>query len=221
MLVLQTLHRGEQHGYGISQAIGAGTGDVLRVETGSLYPALHRLEKRRLIKATWRHRSQPARQILRPDTGGFASSRTRRVAMARTGSGARGHEPPSSSRRLAMAWSDLFARRPNDAEVDEEIRSHLALAAQDYLERGESPDRACRSAQRDLGHAPLIREDVRAVWPAVGRCHATGCRLCGPQHASPTGSYRGRGPDAHDWDRCQYGHLLSRERRAAQTAQRR
>lgn len=54
MLVLQTLHRGEQHGYGISQAICAGTHDVLRVETGSLYPALHRLEKRRLIKSAWR-----------------------------------------------------------------------------------------------------------------------------------------------------------------------
>jgi PadR family transcriptional regulator, regulatory protein PadR len=54
MLVLRTLRRGEQHGYGISQAIAAGTGDVLHVETGSLYPALHRLEKRRLIKANWK-----------------------------------------------------------------------------------------------------------------------------------------------------------------------
>jgi PadR family transcriptional regulator PadR len=54
LLVLQTLRRGEQHGYGISQAICSGTRDVLRVETGSLYPALHRLEKRRLIKAEWK-----------------------------------------------------------------------------------------------------------------------------------------------------------------------
>jgi putative ABC transport system permease protein len=63
-----------------------------------------------------------------------------------------------------MAWSDLFTRRRKDADIDEEIRSHLALAAQDHLERGQSADQARRSARRDLGHVPLIREDVRAVW---------------------------------------------------------
>ena len=54
MLILQTLRRGEQHGYGITRAIQTGTQDVLRVETGSLYPALHRLEKRQLIRSTWK-----------------------------------------------------------------------------------------------------------------------------------------------------------------------
>ena len=46
MIILQTLRWGPQHGYAISQAIRSGSGDVLQVETGSLYPALHRLEKR-------------------------------------------------------------------------------------------------------------------------------------------------------------------------------
>jgi PadR family transcriptional regulator PadR len=54
MLVLQTLRWGAQHGYGISQAIRVGSNEVLRVETGSLYPALHRLEKRRWIKSEWK-----------------------------------------------------------------------------------------------------------------------------------------------------------------------
>jgi PadR family transcriptional regulator PadR len=54
MLVLQTLRWGAQHGYGLSQAIRSGSNDVLRVETGSLYPALHRLEKRGLIAAEWK-----------------------------------------------------------------------------------------------------------------------------------------------------------------------
>ena len=54
MLILQTLRWGAQHGYGISQAIRAGSGDVLQVETGSLYPALHRLEKQKWIKSEWR-----------------------------------------------------------------------------------------------------------------------------------------------------------------------
>src|SRR5229473_4871568 len=54
MLILQTLRWGAQHGYGIGQAIRSGSGDVLQVETGSLYPALHRLEKQGWIKAEWR-----------------------------------------------------------------------------------------------------------------------------------------------------------------------
>jgi transcriptional regulator len=54
LLILQTLRWGPQHGYGISQAIRAGSGEVLQVETGSLYPALHRLERRGWVKAEWR-----------------------------------------------------------------------------------------------------------------------------------------------------------------------
>lgn len=54
MLILQTLLWGAQHGYGIGQAIRSGSGDVLQVETGSLYPALHRLEKQGWIKSEWR-----------------------------------------------------------------------------------------------------------------------------------------------------------------------
>src|SRR5437016_3176061 len=54
LLILQTLRWGEQHGYGISQAIRTGSNELLRVETGSLYPALHRLEKRRFIKPEWK-----------------------------------------------------------------------------------------------------------------------------------------------------------------------
>ena len=54
MLILQTLRWGPAHGYSIAQAIRAGSRDVFRVETGSLYPALHRLEKRRLVRAEWR-----------------------------------------------------------------------------------------------------------------------------------------------------------------------
>jgi len=54
MLILKTLQWGEQHGYGISQAIRANSRDVLQVETGSLYPALHRLERQGWVKAEWK-----------------------------------------------------------------------------------------------------------------------------------------------------------------------
>src|SRR5918997_741249 len=54
LLVLQTLQWGPQHGYGISQAIRTNSGDVLRVDTGSLYPALHRLERQKWVSSEWK-----------------------------------------------------------------------------------------------------------------------------------------------------------------------
>lgn len=54
MLILRTLLWGPQHGYAIGQTIGAQSSAVLRVETGSLYPALQRLEKRGWVTAEWR-----------------------------------------------------------------------------------------------------------------------------------------------------------------------
>lgn len=54
LLILQTLRWGPQHGYGISLAIRANSGEVLQVDTGSLYPALHRLERQKWIAADWK-----------------------------------------------------------------------------------------------------------------------------------------------------------------------
>ena len=53
LLVLQTLLWGPQHGFGISRTIRANSGDLLQVDAGSLYPALHRLEKQKWIDADW------------------------------------------------------------------------------------------------------------------------------------------------------------------------
>jgi PadR family transcriptional regulator, regulatory protein PadR len=53
MLILQTLQWGPQHGYGITQAIRTQSSEALQVETGSLYPALHRLERQGWVKAEW------------------------------------------------------------------------------------------------------------------------------------------------------------------------
>jgi transcriptional regulator len=52
-IVLQTLRWGPQHGFGIGQQIRANSSDALQVDTGSLYPALHRLERAKLIDASW------------------------------------------------------------------------------------------------------------------------------------------------------------------------
>lgn len=54
MLILRTLQWGPQHGYGIGNAIRVSSGELLRIETGSLYPALHRLEKQGWVKSEWK-----------------------------------------------------------------------------------------------------------------------------------------------------------------------
>ena len=53
LLVLKTLAWGPTHGYGVARWIQHITDDVLTVEEGSLYPSLHRLEKRGLVKSSW------------------------------------------------------------------------------------------------------------------------------------------------------------------------
>jgi PadR family transcriptional regulator, regulatory protein PadR len=53
MLILKALTRGAMHGYAVMEFIQQTSEDVLRVEEGALYPALHRLELRGLLKAAW------------------------------------------------------------------------------------------------------------------------------------------------------------------------
>jgi transcriptional regulator len=80
LLILQTLRWGRQHGYGISQALRASSGDVLQVDTGSLYPALHRLERRKWISAEWR----VSENHQRVKTYGLTAAGRRRLAAERS-----------------------------------------------------------------------------------------------------------------------------------------
>ena len=53
MLILKALMRGSMHGYGVAEWIEQTSQQVLKVEEGALYPALHRMELRGLLKARW------------------------------------------------------------------------------------------------------------------------------------------------------------------------
>jgi PadR family transcriptional regulator PadR len=53
LLILKSLERGAMHGYGVAEWIHESSQDVLRIEEGALYPALHRLELRGLLSAQW------------------------------------------------------------------------------------------------------------------------------------------------------------------------
>jgi DNA-binding PadR family transcriptional regulator len=76
---------GPQHGYAISQIIRAHSSEALRVETGSLYPALHRLQKQKLVKSAWGTTDAKQREVLHVDAGGQATvaARARSVGAVR------------------------------------------------------------------------------------------------------------------------------------------
>jgi transcriptional regulator len=54
MMILRTLQWGAQHGHGVGLAIRTSSQDVLQIERGSLYPALHRLERQGWIESEWK-----------------------------------------------------------------------------------------------------------------------------------------------------------------------
>jgi hypothetical protein len=54
--------------------------------------------------------------------------------------------------------------RPDDRELDDEIRGHLALSVKERIENGENPEAARLAAMREFGYVPAIRESMRRVW---------------------------------------------------------
>jgi hypothetical protein len=54
--------------------------------------------------------------------------------------------------------------RPDDRELDDEIRGHLALSVKERIERGEDPEAARLAALREFGYVPAIRDSMRRVW---------------------------------------------------------
>src|SRR6266568_954875 len=81
LLILQTLQWGPQHGYSITQAIRIQSDDRLQVDTGSLYPALHRLERQGWIAAVWKQSDNNQRtrvyRLTRSGRKQLASERSR------------------------------------------------------------------------------------------------------------------------------------------------
>jgi len=100
MLVLEQLKWGPNHGYGISQALREHSGEFLQVDAGSLYPALHRLERQKLVVATWE-----------------TSERKQRTRVYRLTAAGRRHLAGARSRweQMAAAIGSVLNRRRESA----------------------------------------------------------------------------------------------------------
>ena len=160
MLILRTLQWGPRHGHGIGQAIHQQSDDLLKVETGSLYPALHRLEKRGWLQSAWglSEANQRAKFYRLTAAGKAQLSRERDRWSQLVHAIGRIMNPASAGEE----WID--AMRPDDRDIDAEIRGHLALAIRERIERGEDPEAARLAALREFGYVPAMRDSMRRVW---------------------------------------------------------
>jgi len=159
MLILQTLQWGPQHGYGVSQTIRTRSGEVLQVETGSLYPALHRLERQGWVRWEWKVTESnqcakyyqitgPARSSLHRITDVAADGRGDRCGYAAGTGVASGVAIPLS---MSSAWArialddgkaDVVAERGAVGEILQRRENHhqfgvsrLAIGAAERVEK--------------------------------------------------------------------------------------
>ena len=172
MLILRTLQWGPQHGHGIGQAIRAQSDDLLKVETGSLYPALHRLVKRGWLKAEWgvsqanqrakfyRLTPEGKKQLVREESRWAqlvnAIGRVMRPAPA---PGTRGLSRCPSSRGSRGGGLDL-----DEEDFKDEIRAHLAIAEDERIADGADPKTRTTRRCKEFGNVTLTTEAARRVW---------------------------------------------------------
>ena len=101
LLILRTLALEPQHGWGISERVQQMSRDVLRIQQGSLYPALHRLERRGWIKARWASRLPGTREF-----GGASLA-----VLIQGKKGGRAPDPSRAGRGVGQPGRGLWAHR--------------------------------------------------------------------------------------------------------------
>ena len=192
LLILKELGAGPNHGYGIAMRIHQLSDDVLRVEEGSLYPALYRMEEQGLIDSEWRtDREQPQSQVLQADPQGTQLPRT---PSSRAGGGCRKPSPefcaPSNREPDMPLRPPRFVRRlialvtwtARDREMDQEMGFHVESIVREYMRTGMSQADAERAARVRFGSLRRIKErghDERT--PAGSK---TSCGTSGTWHAA-------------------------------------
>ena len=167
LLVLKSLQLEPQHGFAIAQRIQQLSSDVLRIEQGSLYPALYRLEERGWIERRLGHlRQQPQGQVLRADANRPPPPRGRGGVVG--AAVRRGQPGAAGGRAVVSAWRGWLTRMRRsvrrdrfEAEMADELRTHLEMEAEARQARGAAPDAARREAAIAFGHVESLKESVR------------------------------------------------------------
>ena len=184
LLVLRTLRDPGMHGYAITAHIQRVSADLLRVEEGSLYPALHRMEQEGwLASAMGHHREEPPGPLLLADRG--------RAAAARAGAGELGPRSPTawggSSERLTAPgareepWPGIIGCSTCRAagrlarDIDREMAFHLAERVDELMAPGWAKRRpGARPAAASATGGPAGADPRRRTsWSGSSRCSPT------------------------------------------------
>ena len=180
MLVLKILMRGHLHGYAIAQLIQQLSDDLLRVEEGSLYPALQRLELNGWIEGEWGLSANNRRaRFYKTD---FRRPQTPRRGVGPLPAGHRRGGPHYGVRlghaggermRAGSRWK-FFRRRLrywlNHSERQrllwEEMEFHIESMAEELVAQGMSEQEARAAAHRKFGNMTQQSEEARSTWIA-------------------------------------------------------
>jgi transcriptional regulator len=103
MLVLEVIAGGPSYGYEIAQTVAARSGGAFELKEGTLYPALHRLERRKLLKALWREADGRRRKYYELTDAGRAELTARKQSWVRFSAGINGVLGPNHAGWVAWA----------------------------------------------------------------------------------------------------------------------
>ena len=162
MVILQVVAAGPIHGYALAHRIRLISRDLLQIQQGSLYPALHRLENRGFLAAEWKE-SESGRdaKFYRLTAKGRAQLKKETTEL---GAPLRGYraDPSGSRRRCAVNWWQRLRNRDRlERELDAELRYHFDREVDDNVRMGMSEAEARRRARLDLGGDDQLKESCR------------------------------------------------------------
>ena len=173
MLILKTLTLEPLHGYGIGVRLEQISDGGFRVNAGSLFPGLRRLERDGLIRGEWRVTENNRRaKYLPPHGAGPGATQARDAAVGSAGDRHR-QDPRGHAGRIVMAvlkrfiggLTGLFRRTRVEQELDEELRGFLEAAVEAKVAAGMTRDDALRAARVELGSIEAVKDRTRdAGW---------------------------------------------------------
>ena len=198
LLILKAVSLGPLHGYGVLLRIGQISGNALLIEQGALYPGLFRLVRQGLLKASWgtsenNRRAKfyeltaAGRKRLREETDswnrlataiGFALSRATGGSM-------------KLPRFASLPLAALFHRSQINAEMEEELRSHIQHRADDLERSGLSAPKPSAARASSSAARRSSKKNATKRWAAISsnvccRMCASACACCASLPASPS-----------------------------------
>ena len=175
LLVLRCLSSGPNHGYGIASRIHVLSDEVLRIEEGSLYPSLYRMEEQGLIESEWGVTENNRKaKFYRLTRKGRAASEAELASWSRLSQAvtrvlrAIRKEPDMRFRppRLLRRTPGVLHLVARDREMDREMAFHIESIKRDLIDSGMAEADADRAARQRFGRVRQLKEeghDIRSA----------------------------------------------------------